>query len=318
MVITLCALAGVALVACGRDGGAGAAPAGTQAAAMADLRPEFPFDGRIVFQSDIDGDAEIYLLTSAGVRRLTDNDWQDEYPLWSPDGTRISFSANPGGNYDIFAMNADGTGAVPLVATPRDEIEQAWSPDGRRIAYTEEIRRPLGRRYNLWLKDLASDRAERLAPEFGESSALPHFSPVAPLLAFTGKRGLGGGWDVFALNLETREIRALTENGQTCRPRFSPDGRRLAYVSHEADHKGDIWLMGPDGSAPRRLTVRDETHDYFPSWSPDGRSVVFCSNAESMYAHEGTWDLYIVDAETGESRLLLGGPARHVFPDWTK
>ena len=114
------------------------------------------FQGSIVFQSNMDGDNEIYLLSTAGLRKLTDNDWQDEYPLWSPDGKWISFSANPRGNYDIFIMAAAGSGIRRITTSSRDEIEQAWFPDGRKMAYTEEVRRPLGRRYSLWSADLGS------------------------------------------------------------------------------------------------------------------------------------------------------------------
>ncbi|MBN2207055.1 MAG: PD40 domain-containing protein, partial [Candidatus Aminicenantes bacterium] len=91
-------------------------------AAVADpqaLRPEFAFEGRIVFQSDMDGDNEICLLTADGVRKLTDNAWNDEFPKWSPDGSKIAFMANPNGPYILFVMNADGSGLAPL--GPRED-----------------------------------------------------------------------------------------------------------------------------------------------------------------------------------------------------
>lgn len=289
----------------------------SSAAAVSDppsLKALVPFQGRILFQSNTDGDNEIYLLTRDKLTKLTDNDWQDEYPLWSPDGKLVSFSANPRGNYDIFVMNADGSGIRAAADSPRDEVEQAWYPDGRRLAYTVERRRPLGKSYALWMTDLAGRKGTRLLPDFQGSAALPNFSPVAPLLAFTGKQTRG--WDIFVHDLSANTTRSLTEGGQACRPHFSPDGRRIVYVSHEADKRGDIWVMNADGSAKSRLTERDATSDYFPGWSPDGRFVVFCSSAETMYAHEGTWALYIVDAETKAVTLLFRSSARDVFPDW--
>ena len=299
---------------CGRGREASAASndptAGLGAGGAAD------FSGRVVFQSDADGDNEIYELTSQGLTQLTHNAWSDEYPLWSPDGRWIAFSANPDGNYDLFIMAADGSGIRRLTSSPRDEVEQAWTPDGKKLAYTEEVKRPFGKRYSLWIKDLATDAVERLAPEFPDSAALPNFSPVAPLLAFTGKKA--PGWDVFVYDRAARTYQALTEGGHACRPHFSPDGRTIAYVSHEADRRGDIWLMAADGGGKRRLTVRDETSDYFPTWSPDGRAVLFCSSAETMYAHEGRWGMYLVDVATGRVTLFYDGPGRDVFPDWHK
>lgn len=298
--------------ACRNGAEAGAAAAETLD--LGSLRPARTFSGRILFQSDMDGDAEIYLLTSRGVSRLTDNVWNDEYPRWSPDGRRIAFAANPGGAYDLFVMAADGSGITRVTDGPHDDVEPAWAPDGAKLAYTEEIKRPLGKRYSLRLKDLETGRAERLAAGFPESAALADFSPAAPLLAFTGKRA--PGWDVFLCDLATGEVRPLTTGGHACRPRFSADGRTIAYVSHEADRKGDVWLAAPDGSSRRRLTIRDETSDYSPAWSPDGRTIVFASSAETMYAREGRWALYTADAVTGRVELLFDGPGRDVFPDW--
>jgi len=290
-------------------------PSGDQAASRI-ARAAVAFAGRVVFQSDQDGDNEIYVLTTDGLTQLTHNTWSDEYPLWSPDGRWISFGANPDGRYDIFIMAADGSGVRRITSSPRDEVEQAWSPDGQKLAYTEEVKRPFGKKYSLWVRDLATDAIERLASEFPDSAALPNFSPTSPLLAFTGKKT--PGWDVFVYDLAARTFRALTEGGHACRPHFSPDGRTIAYVSHEADRRGDIWLMAADGGGKRRLTVRDETSDYFPTWSPDGRAVLFCSSGETMYAHEGRWGMYLVDVATGRVTLFFDGPGRDVFPDWHK
>ncbi|MDD8014099.1 MAG: hypothetical protein PHX45_00285 [Acidobacteriota bacterium] len=283
-------------------------------ASMPGAKAPASFQGSIVFQSNMDGDNEIYLLSTAGLRKLTDNDWQDEYPLWSPDGKWISFSANPRGNYDIFIMDAAGSGIRRITTSSRDEIEQAWFPDGRKMAYTEEVRRPLGRRYSLWSADLGSGEVRRIAPDFGGSAALPNFSPAGPLMAFTGKRTMG--WDIYVYDLEKENYVHLTEGGHACRPHFSPDGRKIAYVSHEADGKGDIWLMNPDGSGKERLTARDETYDYFPAWSPDGRNIVFASSRDTMYADRGEWALYVVEIESRRVELLFDSAGRDVFPDW--
>jgi Tol biopolymer transport system component len=271
------------------------------------LKPKFEFRGRILFQSDLNGNNDIYLLTRDGLRNLTNNPASDEFPKWSPDGRRIAFSSNRGGRYQIYIMDEDGTNVVQATHSENDAGEHTWFPEGSKIAFTESWERAFGRSY------LASGRTDRLLPKFAESNALPEFSPDGRRLGFTGKRL--AGWDVFVADLATGDARRLTDGGGACRPHFSPDGAKIAYVSGSADGKGDIWLMNPDGSGKERLTERPETWDYFPGWSPDAKYIVFSSGTEH-YPTEGVWSLNLVKVGTKRVIPLFSSGARDVFPDW--
>ena len=281
-----------------------AAPVGP--ADPAAWKAETPFEGAILFQSDADGDDEIYALTKAGVRKLTDNVWSDRYPKWSPNGERIAFEANPNGNFGVFSMHPDGTGVDTLVDTPADETEPDWRPDGSGIAFTRGDE-------ESWAIDFANRAEQRLVPDFRRTHGILDFSPIAPLAVFTGKRTMG--WDVFSADLTAGRSTALTSGGKSCRARFSPDGRTLAYVSHLSDGWGDVWTMAPDGSDKTRVAGTDERADYFPSWSPDGKEIVFCSGT-SHSPREGRWTLHILDLATGRVRPLFSGAERALFPDW--
>jgi Tol biopolymer transport system component len=308
---TVLVLVVLAAAGCGRDQRADRPT--PPAVDVSTLKPQFEFRGRIVFQSDLDGDNEIYLLTREGVRKLTDNAWNDEFPRWSPDGRRIAFTANRTGTYQIYVMNEDGSEVEQLTKSEDDAVEEGWFPDGRKLAYTEERKRIVGSSFTMYLLDLETRRTERLLPKFDGSNALPDFSPSAPLLAFTGKKTLG--WGVYLADLTTGESRALTTGGGACRARFSPDGKTLVYVSSEADGKGDVWLMNADGSGQERLTELPETYDYFPAWSPDGKYAVFASGTEH-YPTQGVWSLALVKIGTKRVIPLFKSGSRDVFPDW--
>jgi Tol biopolymer transport system component len=277
-----------------------------------DLAPEFSFEGTIIFNSNLDGDNEIYSMSKAGVIQLTHNSWDDLYPVWSFDGKKIAFSANPEGNYDIFTMNPDGTEITRLTSSKTDEKDPAWYPDGKNVVYSREQRKFIRKQSTLMRIDIASGKAERAIPGYDKSQAIANVSPRGDLLTFTGKRTIG--WDVAMYDIGKKEVKFLDEGGKSCRARFSKDGTKLAYVSSKADGKGDIWIMNPDGSGKTRLTDRDQTYDYFPDWSPGGRFVVFDSSTQ--HDHNGDWALYVIDVETRRVRLLFDSPGNDIFPDW--
>jgi len=280
-----------------------------------DLKVKFPFKGRIVFQSNMDGDDEIYLLKPDGLKKLTDNTWDDYYPVWSPDGEKIAFTSTRTGNSDIFIMNADGSEKTQLTFSKQDEKEPSWFPDGKKIVYSLEKRGILRKKSALFILDIQSKKSQRLIPEFSGTHGIAHVSPANPdWITFTGKRTMG--WDAAIFYREKNTVQFLEDGGKSCRGRFSKDGQKIAYVSSKADGKGDIWLIYPDGTQKKRLTSRDKTYDYFPSWSPDGKYIVFSTSLQ--HSHKGDWELSILEVSTRKVFPLFNSPGNDIFPDWQK
>src|SRR5215203_798492 len=113
------------------------------------LNPAWSADGKkIAFTSYRDGDTEIYVMGATGLSAgqppvmLTNNAVYDTVPVWSPDGQTIAFvrwlpRVDNSPNYEIFAMNADGTGKTNITKTPdASEDAPAYSPNGKRIAFS--------------------------------------------------------------------------------------------------------------------------------------------------------------------------------------
>ena len=93
--------------------------------------------GRIVFESNRDGQLEIYRMDADGSAptRLTDNEATDNLPSISPDGTKVAFTSNREGSEDIYVMDINGGGVTRLTSDAGIELQPAWSPDGTKIAY---------------------------------------------------------------------------------------------------------------------------------------------------------------------------------------
>jgi Tol biopolymer transport system component len=68
-------------------------------------------------------------------RQLTDDDYRNRGPVWSPDGRWIVIYSNRGGDYDLWALRPDGTGLRQLTDSGGESVnDPVWSPDGKRIA----------------------------------------------------------------------------------------------------------------------------------------------------------------------------------------
>ena len=98
-----------------------------------------------------------------------------------------------------------------------------------------------------------------------------------------------------------------SDRAEDVRPRISPDGRQIAFVSDRQGHP-NIWVMGADGSGPRNLTV-DRGENDGPVWSPDGRRIAFESTRGS-----GSGYIFIMNADGSGQQVVSPKPGTR--PAW--
>ncbi|HEA65632.1 MAG TPA: hypothetical protein ENI07_02245 [Desulfobacterales bacterium] len=268
----------------------------------------FEPEGRITFQSDRDGDADIYIMDpqGKGIIKLTDNNAFDGYPKWSRDGKKISFESNRSGSFQIYIMDSNGKNQKKVTDGRFNNRYPNLSPDGKKVAY--QSRRKNGEQ--IYVMDLETKKESALTNSWYKSG-LPNWSSDGKKVAFTANKLFG--WGVYIMDRDGSNIRALDTKGGSCRPHWSKDGKRIAYVSQEADKKGDIWLINPDGSEKKRLTTDSVNYDYYPSWSRDGKWIVY---ANTSHKKKGNWEIRIINVINGQSKQITHHPAQDKFPDW--
>ena len=123
-----------------------------------DKLPDWSPDGtQIVFESDRNGDADIWIMdaTRDDARPLTSTGSDDGAPVWSPDGEQILYRSDAMGyGHEAWVMNVDGSGTKRRLTDESNDIRSpAWSPDGMQIVYAANR----GDGFNLFVVDVDGD-----------------------------------------------------------------------------------------------------------------------------------------------------------------
>ncbi|HMG72798.1 MAG TPA: PKD domain-containing protein, partial [Pyrinomonadaceae bacterium] len=277
--------------------------------------PLMPQSGssKIVFASNRDGSMQIYVMNAdgSGQTRLTYSGANDDYPRWSPSGSKIVFQSdrdNPDtGFFDIYVMNADGSGQTRLTTDPNDDSAAVWSPDGSKIAF-QSARNSVN--YQIYVMnadgsgqmEITGNTTDDTGNNNMGSNGQPAWCPDGTKIAFTSDRDDPGTPSVYVMNVSGLNQTRLTFDYGTRdeQPAWSPNGAKLAFVStrdstvetwQETDDDGnvitksklrvnkEVYVMNANGSNLVRLT-NTLANDDSPSWSGDGTKIVFRSDRE--------------------------------------
>jgi Tol biopolymer transport system component len=262
---------------------------------------------------------------------------------WSPDGHWLAFTGTIRGRVkraeeatDLFVVRADGSGLRRLTHTGA-AIDPVWSPDGRTIVFAEltlnvggsnlitDIAAPLMR-----VNRDGTDLRELTPRVRGQVDRPGSFSPDGTQLVFTRA-------NVSALEqigrIET-SIEAMTPDGSGLRqlfpggidPAYSPDGRRIAFVSNrdrngiirvgedESEFANELYVMNADGTGAHRLTHSSKLSELSPTWSPDGTRIAYARQAEGF-----TKTVAVINADGSCGHEIAGDPTGSVWytePSW--
>ncbi|OGO18454.1 MAG: hypothetical protein A2Z15_02820 [Chloroflexi bacterium RBG_16_50_11] len=176
--------------------------------------PNWSHDGqKIAFQSWEDDDGEIFIMDIDGgnMVRLTDNTLYDDFPDWSPNGSKIVYVSQPNSSTDakIYVMNTDGSGKQQLTTGSGYDILPQWSPDSTQIAF--QTSRGALITYSVFVMNADGSNLRAISSSSAFNSDGPSWSPDGTKIAFLNFTSANQG-EIYTVNVDGTNLTRLTNN----------------------------------------------------------------------------------------------------------
>ena len=240
-------------------------------------------DGETVVYSQVNADGSS--IMSAPVRggdptELNRGAQWSMVPHVSPDGTRIAFTSDADGNYEIYTMAIDGSDVRQLTFTdpPEQHVGPKYSPDGSLLLYASDAdEADPANQQDIWTMPSEGGPGTRLTTTLNDRESRGWSPDGTRIVTQTVKDGVG---QLMVLNADGSGLKQIT------------------------NFPADTPVFRPGGIFP------DMAGAVTPAWSPDGEWIAFASN------HEGSYDVYRIRPDGSELTRITNSPAPELSVGW--
>jgi len=253
-------------------------------------------------------ETRIWMIPAKGgeTRAMTGKGYSASQPRWSPDNKYLSFIASKGeGKSQVWTLHRQGGEAEQLTDITQGVSGYEWSPDGKRLLLRIRDPKP---------EELTKDKEDDKKPK-------PY---IVDRLQF--KRDYAGYLNRYRTHLyvytpgDSAAIQLTSGDFDDSSPTWKPDGSAIAFVSNRTEEpdgnsNSDIWVVSANNTDKGKTLLKvttNENADSSPSWSPDGKSIVYSTITDGDAIWYATQKLAVIPATGGQSRLLLDDLDRNI------
>ena len=260
--------------------------------------------GAILFVSDRSGNKEIWRIRGDGTlpTPLTNHAQDDDWPVYSPDYSKIAFVSKRDGNEEIYVMNADGSGVTRLTNDAERDYQPSWSPDGTKIVFARGQLAP-----DIYVM-LANGTGTTNITQAAGSDDEPSWG-ANNRIVFTSNRS--GVKQIYTMNGDGSGVFGpLTTSSENYSPKWNHLGNRITFVSTR-DGSPEIYTMRQGGEEQFRLT-NNTANDFWPAYAPNSSKIVFSSNRLDV----GNYELYTMNVDGGSQERITIQAGLDDHPNW--
>lgn len=269
---------------------------------------------RIAFDSNRDGDYEIYTMNPDGseVVRLTFIPGHDHNADWSPDGNKVVFEHLGKEVLEVHIINADGSGHEVLVPHPGFSYYPTWSPDGTKIVFLS-LKNDF---FQIFTMNADGEEVRQLTDVSYDIIDLD-WSPDGEKIAFSGWK-VDDKSGIFVMDQDGTNVTCLVDtradlDGYPYDLSWSLDGSMIAFLLRNVFNSVvEIYTVDVDSLEVTRLLTDFNIVSCGLTWSPDGEQIAFSSR------RDGNGEIYVMDADGTDPTRVTYNDAEDLRPAWSK
>ncbi len=226
---------------------------------------------------------------------------ETSYPSWSADSKQLVFQSNRNDDdSEIYLMNTDGKGIKRLTHNPGLDEYPVIAPDNSQVAWSHVE----GEAQDIFLMSIDGSKQRNVTNGAGRNIH-PQYSPDGRALLFNSDRD--GNFDLFLYDLASSTIEKIVGSDHPdTYAHWSPDGEKIVFVrwmpKEDGKRQGEIFVYHLRTREEQQLTT-DLAFDGWPSWSHDGRLIIFSSNRGDL----PNFQIFTMNPDGSEVRKITNG-----------